>query len=518
MNHCYPILSIADAREYEKSVLGDDLETTAFAMEQAGLAIGEGVLRDYAELQDWPLDASILVLAGKGLNSGDAFVACSLLKEVLEELTVTVVMTKDEEELHPLAAKALNELRSAMQEDLELLSVEAYLSREPSPIDVVLDGLYGHGFRPPLREPAAELLDHVNNRTDVLLRAAIDLPSGLGMESDPNGFVADVTYVPGVAKAPVFDPGNAGKVGRIRFLEIPPFLDPSLPETGGDLVVSPQAFKVLNQPRPVHSDKRDFGHCLVLAGSAQMPGAALMAVMGALQAGAGLVTALTPASVATQIASKVPEAMWQGLPLTPEGGLDVESVRHVARLAAKADALLIGPGMVLDRPTVFAISRIIRETALPLVLDASALTQDVVAAVIGRPQHFGPVVMTPHVGEFARLRGRDADFISSEELIQFSHKYRSLTLLKGTPTRISDGRHHILAPVGGPVLARGGSGDILSGMITALLARMRDDPLLALLCAVTWHGAAADALARDRGSIAVTTTELLPRMSDVLRA
>jgi hydroxyethylthiazole kinase-like uncharacterized protein yjeF len=151
----------------------------------------------------------------------------------------------------------------------------------------------------------------------------------------------------------------------------------------------------------------------------------------------------------------------------------------------------------LDRTTVAALNRIIRESTLPLVLDASALVLDIVGSVIGRSSSAGPVILTPHMGEFARLSGVAAANVRKEHLIEFSRKYRTITVLKGSPTRISDGQRCINVPVGGPVLARGGSGDILAGIMTTLLAQTPEDPLSAAIQAVSWHGAAADAVAQD---------------------
>jgi len=146
------------------------------------------------------------------------------------------------------------------------------------------------------------------------------------------------------------------------------------------------------------------------------------------------------------------------------------------------------------------------------------LTQDTVGSVIGRPSFAGPVILTPHLGEFARLSSVAAANVRKEHLVEFSRKYRAITVLKGSPTRISDGERCIDVPVGGPVLARGGSGDILAGMMTTLLAQRPEDPLSAAIQAVSWHGAAANALAQDRGAIAVRTTEMLPYLSSTLRA
>ncbi len=517
MSQLYPLLTIDEARVFESEVLGGDELQTLEAMVNAGQAIGIAILNDFQEIRDWSEFPQVLVLAGKGLNSGDAFVACSLMREALEDLQVTVVMTEEESNLSKLAAGAFVKLRTELRDDLEILDVEAYLAQEPVIYDVVLDGLYGHGFRPPLRKSAAELLQHVNNRTDILLKAAIDLPSGLGADKDPDSFVADFTYIPGVAKAPCFNPDNANLVGRVRFLEIDPFLDQSSAERL-ELVASPRSHMQLNQLRSSQSDKRSYGHCLILAGSNEMPGAAIMATLGSLHAGAGLVTTCTAGNVASQNAGAAPEAMWRALPATNEGGLEMEAARIVVKEAQKCHALLIGPGLILDRTTVAALNRIIREITLPLVLDASALILDIVGSVIDRPSSAGPVILTPHLGEFARLSGVAAANVRNEHLIEFSRKYRAITVLKGSPTRISDGKRCIDVPTGGPVLARGGSGDILAGIVTTLLAQSPEDPLSAAIQAVSWHGASADALARDRGATAVRTTDILPYLSSTLRA
>jgi NAD(P)H-hydrate epimerase len=248
-----------------------------------------------------------------------------------------------------------------------------------------------------------------------------------------------------------------------------------------------------------------------------MPGAILMASRAALQAGAGLVTTLVPGGISGHGSGVLPEAMWRSLPLRSGGQLDVGSVSMVAELARKAQALLIGPGLQMDKPTAFVVARIVRETRLPLVLDASALTQEILAAVLGRPLDAPPVVLTPHRGEFARLLGRGEDPDDEAALQRFCTRFRVAVVLKGAPTQLADGTSLVRIPGGGPVLARGGSGDILAGMLVTLLAQDSEQPGRAALRAVTWHGAAADALARYRGQQAVRTTELLEYLSPVLR-
>lgn len=518
MNPLYPILSLDAAQAYEASVLQDSQEATANAMRQAGRAIGAAILKDYLEVGAWPDEPEVHVLAGKGLNTGDAIVACEVIHEALPGLRVTLVRTTGLEALNPIAADALKRLGESLGEQLRIVGMDRYPDQEPAAVDVMIDGLYGHGFRPPLQPEVAALLNRVNTCDGIALRASVDLPSGIGTGTDPGSFVADFTYIPGVAKEPCFTEANRSFTGRLRFLEIEPFLNQPVEEGHSSLVASPRAYKRLNRFRPAVSDKRDYGHCLIIAGSAHMPGAAQMATMAALQAGAGLVTTFAPANVARYLGSAVPEAMWRPVRLNPEGGFDSEIVRHVSQFVHRAQALLIGPGLVLDRGAVFSLCRIIRETPLPLVIDASALTQEIVTAALGRPISAGPAILTPHLGEYARLQGLEQATPDHEGLIKFSNRNRAITILKGSPTLVSDGTRVVSVAAGGPVLARGGSGDILSGMIAALLARGPADAFSAALNAVSWHGAAADSLARERGSIAVRTTEILAHLATSLRA
>jgi NAD(P)H-hydrate epimerase len=511
----YPILSIEAAREYEEKVLGKDPGCVSAAMNRAGRSIGESILGDYLEVRPWPPEPRVVILAGKGLNTGDALVATARLREDLPGLRARVLMTAPEEAWNPLARESLGRLREWMGPDLETVEASAADFGSAPDTDVVIDGLYGLGFKPPLREGARELLRAVNGNGSVRLRAAVDVPSGVGGEVDEDAFVADFTYIPGVAKAPVFAPENQSKVGRIRFLEMEPFLDQ--PAKAPAFLAPPCLFREMNGLRPALSDKRSFGHCLLLGGSRDMPGAILMASRAALQAGAGLVTTLVPGGIAGHGAGGLPEAMWRSLPLRSGGQLDVGSVSVVAELARKAQALLIGPGLQMDKPTAFVVARIVRETRLPLVLDASALTQEILAAVLGRPLDAPPVVLTPHRGEFARLLGRGEDPTDEAALQRFCTRFRIAVVLKGTPNLLADGTSLIRIPSGGPVLARGGSGDILAGMLVTLLAQDPQQAGRAALRAVTWHGAAADALARERGQQAVRTTELLDYLAPVLR-
>ena len=516
----FPLFHQNEARSFEESRLQGDSDRTLAAMKNAGRAIGASLLRDYPEFAPWPERPRILVLAGKGHNTGDALVACHRLAEDLPGLRVTLLLTTGRENWSELTAACGKELEEALGDRLDSLSLEEWRNgaRAAGDFEVVMDGLYGLGFKPPLQDAIAELFDGFRDPEEAPVRVAVDVPSGVGEETSPRAFPADLTYIPGVAKEALFRPDAFAFAGRCRFLEIDPFRDQPVDAGGQPLeLCAPQAFRVLNRMRPARSDKRTFGHALVLAGSLQMPGAAVMATKAALQAGAGLVTTLTPGTLAPQIAGHAPEAMWRPLHLSKDGGLDVDAVRILAKLASNAHSLLIGPGLILDRSTLFTVCRIVREIQLPLVLDASALTQDVMTAVLARGTTAGPVVVTPHEGEFLRMNAFKEDAARRDNVAMYSERYRCTVVLKGHPTLIAEGNRTAIAPYGGPVLARGGTGDLLSGMLVTLLGQQPQSAFDAAVRAVTWHAAAGDALARERGSCAVTTTEILPHLSTVLR-
>jgi NAD(P)H-hydrate epimerase len=357
--------------------------------------------------------------------------------------------------------------------------------------DLGLDGVFGFQFRPPVSPAVSALLARVN-ALPVRLRAAVDLPSG-------GKFQADFTYATGSVKTPVLDEKNAG---RLRYLDLGFFTGT---ERGIERVFTPGVLGPLAGLRPPWNDKRSQGHLLVLAGSRSYPGAALMAVLAALRSGAGLVTAFVPESLAPVFAARAPEAMWVGWPETPEGGLALEGRQLLQSKLARATALVMGPGLGREAETMALVRDIVSTVQLPVLLDADALQPEIVKAAKT------PLVLTPHAGEFARIAGKT-------ELRAFARKYRAVVALKGPITRVSDGTEVYHSFFGGPVLARGGSGDLLAGLTGGLLAQTPQDRLLAAARGVVWHGLAADHLARAFGQTAVQTTQLLDFLPAALRS
>lgn len=518
----HPILDCVKARAHEAEVLRDE-DTEWSAMQAAGAAINRSILQDYRELRPLPGHLRVLALLGKGNNAGDALVACAELLAQHPRAHIDLLFIQPVEELKPLPRRALHELtgRARILQhdsawDVEQSRAHLHEASGGRGYHICLDGLLGMSFRPPMRPAHACLIEAVNGFSAIDLRAAIDLPSGCGDEPDNVVFKADMTYATGIAKSPLFE--ASARYGRVRYLDLGFFDKPtdSLREAE-DYVLLPQLLDSLCALRPPNVEKRSFGHLYIVGGSSFMPGALLMAVQAALRSGVGLVTAFAPVSVAATLAAQVPEAIWVPWPETSAGTLSPKAFPLLTDRISRADAVLVGPGMGWDRNTEFLTQQIVSSVDLPVIIDADALRPRAVDLVRTRKPTAGPVVITPHVGEFIRVAKLKKPQINSQKLLEFCCATRVTIALKGPITRICDGRHVFMNTYGGPVLSRGGSGDLLAGMIGSMIAQNQADIPLAVARAVIYHGLAAERLARANGQVAVRTTEVLEHLPQVLR-
>ncbi len=511
----HPVLSLEAARRFEAALFGGDEAREWEAMRQAGRAIAAAVLRDFDEIGPLPPEPRILVLAGKGHNGGDALLAAKFIHEKHPRARIEVCLVFGERVLRPLALRAWRELSHAPPCRARPCVAPRLADGENSrpdarsgpanvlpgpPFDIVLDGIFGFQFRPPVEPRVAALIARVN-ALPACLRAAVDLPSGLGT---PDVFQADFTYATGIVKSPALAEENRAAVGRLRYLDLG-FWDntanpsPVPADPPAVAVLTPAVLSPLRHLRPPLTDKRDYGHLFIVGGSRGYPGAVIMAALAALRSGAGLVTVFVPETMAAACAARAPEAMWVAWPETPDGGLALEGAHLFRERAARATALLVGPGLGREAETLALAADLANLSAVPLVLDADALQPAIVGAGAA------PRILTPHAGEFARI----ASVLPGAGAV---------TVLKGPVTRIDDGgatMHHSL--FGGPVLARGGSGDLLAGLIGGLLAQEPAQPRLAACRGAVWHGLAADRLARAQGQRAVNITQLLDHLAGVLR-
>lgn len=525
-NDFHPVLSCREAVALEKGLLQGEKEREWQAMSRAGLALAEALSQDFCEVADLPERPRFLILAGKGHNAGDAFIAVREILGKRPAAVVDVLFVMGEGALNPLAQQAWSSLLHAAGGRAKVRCLG--LDREGDVIDqlkrqcgghyhICLDGLFGMNFRPPFRPPLDEVVGWVNAELKADLRAAVDLPSGLSDNAAQVVFRADFTYMTGSAKKPLFAMKNAETVGRLRYLDIG-FFEEKPEEKPKRSVILPRVLGPVRRLRGSMTHKRKYGHLLIVGGSRQMPGAILMSIQAAARSGVGLLTAVVPESLVPSFSAVVPEAMWIGCPETDDGGLDLDGLHWMERGLAKATAVLLGPGVGVEPETQALLDELMKNVKVPLVVDAEALQLQMVKRLGGRAEMRGKAAITPHLGEYERITGKSFADVGEEGLLEFCRETGLVTLLKGPPfTRLCDGETVAYGLAGGPVLARGGSGDILSGMVGSLVAQTPERVAEAAAKAMTWHGLAAEALARRYGQVAVRTTQLLDFLPRVPR-
>lgn len=520
--YAHPVLSCEKAKQYESSVLADESAEWS-AMKKAGVGVARCIMQDYRELRPIPDHLRILALIGKGHNGGDALLACGELLAEFPRAQVDLILTASPDSLKPLTARALRDLEGRVKSHVfESGSVEQAtellhaISGERG-MHICIDGLLGMDYQPPLRSPMDAIIEAVNGFEHIDLRAAVDLPSGAGDAESDLKYQADFNYATGIAKQPLFE--GIADCGRVRYVDLGFFSGKeaaSLDET--EFILTPSVLQPLNTLRPAYVDKRRFGHLFIVGGSAYMPGALLMSVQAAVRSGVGLVTAFAPESVAAALSAQVPEAMWVPWPETSNGTLNPRALPLMLDRIGHASAVLVGPGLGYDRSTELLTQEIATQVQLPVIFDADGLRSRVVEVAQKRKPSSGKIIITPHMGEFMRVAKIFEPDYSAETLLGFTRTYRVLTVLKGANTRICDGESIIYNTTGGPVLSRGGSGDLLSGLIGGIVAQSNTSEQTAVARGVMLHGLAAQLLARSSGQVMVRTTQLLDYLPEVLRS
>ena len=272
-------------------------------------------------------------------------------------------------------------------------------------------------------------------------------------------------------------------------------------------------------PRATDSNKGRFGHVLVVAGSRGKSGAAAMAGIAALRAGAGLVTVACPESALQSVAQYAPEIMTEPLPETPGGTLASQALARIVELSATRTVVAIGPGIGLSPQTRQLTIDLFRKLERPLILDADALN-----CIAGQDWHGGthPRILTPHPGEMSRLTGLSIPEIQADRLEvarALATSRNAMVVLKGerTVTAMPDGQLWI-NPTGCPAMATAGTGDILTGMISGFLAQFPHHPDLAVTAAVYLHGLCGELASDEFSEQSVVATDLLQVIHKGIRA
>ncbi len=265
--------------------------------------------------------------------------------------------------------------------------------------------------------------------------------------------------------------------------------------------------------------KGRFGHVLVLAGSTGFAGAAVMAAQAALRSGAGLVTLGVPSPLLPVVAARLTACMTRPFPALGDGAFRLGALPHILDFARRCDVVALGPGIGRRRSTEKLAHALVGALDLPLVLDADGLNAFEGQAEL-LDQARGPLVLTPHPGEMARLAGlatRDVQANRAEVARDLARERTAVVALKGHQTVVTDGNELYVNPTGNPGMASGGSGDVLTGMVAGLLAQGLE-PFAATCLAVHLHGLAADLAVTATGEQALVATALLAHLASAFRA
>lgn len=453
----------------------------------------------------------ILIVCGKGNNGGDGFVLGQHLARAGALCTIALLAEPSQ-----LQGDSLTAYRRAGATPGCLIRsrpVAADLQRS----DLVVDALVGTGFKGALSGPFAQAVEAINGSGKPVL--ALDIPSGVDGETGAVPGVAvraRVTVTMGALKCGLLLQPGAACAGRIEVADIG-ILPQAL--TARLTLATPTDAAAVLPPRPPGAHKRSVGKVLVVAGSAGMSGAAVLAAAGALRTGAGLVRMAIPASVAAQVGPQLKEALTLGL-AESDGKLSQGAAGPVMDLAREMDALAIGSGLGRGEQVTGFVRTVLDAVGNPVVLDADGLAaySSQLQALRTRP---GPTVLTPHSGELGGLLGCsagevDADRIGSAR--QAAGQSGCIVLLKGFRTVVAcpDGRA-VLVDAGGPVLATAGTGDVLTGVIAALVAAGLD-PFDAAWAGACLHGAAGSRLADRMGDRGVLAGDLAGELPLAIKA
>jgi hydroxyethylthiazole kinase-like uncharacterized protein yjeF len=516
-------LTAAEMRDVDRLTTERCGISGAQLMENAGAAVAQTVIHEVSRRFESPPRRAV-VLCGKGNNGGDGLVAARHLRREIRH--TNVILFSSPAELRDDTASNFQRWQELGGETLPVED-EAAWSKALELVrtaDVVVDAVLGTGLRGCATGLVRKAINDVNelsrNATSPTpgLIVAVDMPSGLPSDGQrAEGVVLwahhTVTFTaPKIGQLVSADAACCGSL-EVRAIGSPPRLIEELGR-GNIRWAGPDEFAALPLVRPVDSHKGLYGHVLVVAGSVGKSGAAILAGTGALKAGAGLVTIATPDTVQSVVASDQPECMTEPLPTLADGSIAIRDLGEAAftRIISGKSILAIGPGLGQAPGTQQFVRALVQSTLLPTILDADGLNafdRDPGALRERRSQ----LAITPHPGEMARLLGIANAEVQKDRVrmaADAAKRFNVHVLLKGFHTILAapDGRIFVNT-TGNPGLAKGGSGDVLTGILAALSGQFGTEDWLRILSLGAWlHGRAADTLVEDADSSGIVAGDV----------
>jgi len=480
--------------------------------------------------EQFPHAQRVTVLCGRGNNGGDGMMTARMLATA--GLKVTTILLGSPEGMAGDAAAAWRELASPANGLIHIVKTESELAQYKAALDtdLIIDAIVGTGFTPPLRGLPLAALHWIKDCIAPIL--AIDLPSGWPADFSAGSF--DGPVFPADAVLTFTAPKPAHVFAQLtRRWDQPVVVAPiGSPDAAirSDLTLTwaGSSHTLLHTPRPADSNKGRFGHVLVIGGSIGKSGAPAMTSLAALRVGAGLVTAAAPEPILPQVAGIAPELMTVPLPANPAGQLSARAITSelIDSLTAGRTVLAVGPGLGQAPGAVKLLTHLIAHANLPTVIDADALNllaahPDLLARLTQSGKAGRTIVLTPHPGEMARLTGNTVAGIQADRLSSarsFAEKHAVTLVLKGARTLIAhpDGRVAVNT-TGNPAMAKGGSGDLLTGIVAGFLGQYQNETARAVEAAVYFHGLAADLAVREVDERTLLATDTVREFSRAFR-
>jgi len=510
------IVTSAEMREIDRLTTERSSIPSLMLMENAGTAVATVCIRRFPDAR------RITVVCGKGNNGGDGFVAARRLHERDKEVALLLLadpadLRGDAAEMFKLLPPAIVPLIIRSPEDLKSFKTELLFHSA----NLLLDAILGTGFRPPVSGLYASAIELINSRALPVL--AVDIPSGA--DSDATGTQSGL-----IARADAVVTFTAPRPAHVfgQLSRGPVFVAPI--GSPSDAVQSSLHLNVISvpdiaplfAPRPRDSNKGMYGHVLVIGGAVGKSGAAAMAGMSALRAGAGLSTVATARSVLSTVAAFHPELMTEPLEETDAGTISLRALEYgrMDSLVKGKTVLAIGPGISRNPETSDFVRNVVAKYQTPVVLDADGLN-----AFEGQTEKLNGMdrvlVITPHPGEMARLLGISVAQVQADRLgvaRKFASEHQLTIVLKGDRTLVVDPSGETwVNTTGNPGMATGGTGDILTGMVAGFLAQYKKQVFEAVCAAVHMHGAAGDIACETMGEQPLVATDLIKALPEAFR-
>ena len=458
------------------------------------------------------LDKKYIIFAGSGNNGGDAFAVSRLLSSNFAKVVVFVI--GDKSKLKGVALKNFELLKNYPVEILEFESINRVLLSAIKESDVIIDGIFGTGLNRPIEGKIKELIVEINNSKKPVI--AIDIPSGVDANTGSILGVAvkaDYTVTMGLPKRGFFAYPGCDYVGSLIVSHIS---YPNELTLSKDINVQIKFVEPFDE-RPTNAHKGSLGKALFIAGSRRYTGAPYFNALSFLKSGGGMSFLATTPEVSKIVSQRSPEIVQVPLKENENGAISKENIEAIVDFSNNVDIVSIGSGLSIDEDTEELVLEVVERVQKPLIIDGDAITilsrhKDI---LINRQYD---TILTPHIGEFARLSGLAIDEIKNDKfsaLFKAMEDIKHVIVLKGEYSLIGYNGDIYINTSGNPVLATAGSGDVLVGTIGASVIR-KGNLLYGTILGTYIHGLSGDLLSKEWRE-GITSLDILQNIPNAIR-